>query len=363
MRMIDNSSLLFRKCRLASWYMRILLPAALLSACSSVPLQPSQPAPVARPAPVTASPQQETLLALAAFQGRLDRVSGPLLVSNATLCRGHARKLLGFSAKNKYSYSEELAQAVQATFGFGERLQVTNVLAGSGAARAGIRRGDILIAAGDKEIPQGPNAERQTAAILTPMVQGRTDIKLTVSRDNANIALDVPLTPSCGFSIELGNADHVNAYGDGRRIAVTRGMLNFAQTDDEVAYVIAKEMAHNIFGHAAKQRMQATMNGIIDNLVRVNPDLDTMTGTAGVIPYSLEFDSEADRLALYMVARAGYRTDQASAFWQRLASQYPASVLNGHTAIHPATAARLSAISKAAAEIRSKQAAKRPLVP
>ncbi len=341
-----------------------LLPAVLLTACT-VPLQPGQPTPVIVVSPATAppSPQQEALRTLATLQNRLDRVAAPLLVNNAALCKSHSRKLLGFSAKNRYSYSAELAGLVQQTFGFDERLQVTNVLAGSGAARVGVQRGDILIAAEGKEIAQGENAERQAAVILAPLVQGRSNVKLTVARNNANLTLDIPLTSSCGFSIDLGNADHVNAYADGRRIVITRGMLNFAQSDDEVAYVLAKEMAHNVFAHAPKQRMNATMGGIIDNLIRVNPDLSTMTGMAGVKPYSQEFDAEADRLALYMVARAGYRIENVSSFWQRLANQYPASVLNAYTAIHPATAVRLAAIDKAATEIQSRQSARRPLLP
>lgn len=341
----------------------LLLAAALLSACT-VPIQPSQPAAIPSTAPVIATTtQQQALRNIAHLQNRIDRVAGPLLVNNADLCKGHARKLLGFSAKNKYSYSAELANLTQQTFGFDERLQVTNVLAGSGAARVGVLPGDILIAADDKPLPASENAERQAAALLAPLVQNRPQIKLTVSRNNATTNLVIPLTLSCAFRIELGNADNVNAYADGRRIAVTRGMLNFAQSDEELAFVIAKEMAHNVFGHAAKQRMAATMGGIIDNLVRVNPDLSMMNGMGGVLPYAEQADAEADRLAMYMVARAGYRIDQAASFWQRLASQHPASILNGYTAIHPATPARLAAIDKAAAEIRARQSAKRPLLP
>ena len=51
------------------------------------------------------------------------------------------------------------------------------------------------------------------------------------------------------------------------------------------------------------------------------------------------------------------------AFWQRLAGQYPATVLNGYTATHPAVTYRLSVIDKTIAEIKAKQAAKKPLVP
>ena len=347
-------------CRIAT----LLLPAALLTACAVPPQQPAQPTPVIGGVPAAPGvTQQQALRAMAEAQSRIDRITGPLLVNNAPLCKSHSYKLLGFSAKNRYSYSAELADTVQQTFGYGERLQVTTVLGGSGAERVGVLRGDVLLAAENKEIPPGENAERQAAAVLGPLVRGRSLVKLTIERNGAPMSLVVPLTQSCGFSVDLGNADHVNAYADGRRIAITRGMLNFAQSEQELAYVIAREMAHNILGHAGKQRMNATMGGIIDNLIRVSPDLETMTGRSGVIPFPAALDTEADRLGLYLAARAGFGVDAAAAFWQRLAERHPAAVANGYTATHPDNGARLAMLQKTAEEIRAKQAAKRPLLP
>jgi beta-barrel assembly-enhancing protease len=71
----------------------------------------------------------------------------------------------------------------------------------------------------------------------------------------------------------------------------------------------------------------------------------------------------ADKLSLYMLARAGYDISQAAPFWRRMASQYPATMLNGYTAIHPATAYRISAIEKSMKDIKAKQAGKRALLP
>ncbi|RJG07864.1 peptidase M48 [Noviherbaspirillum cavernae] len=349
-----------------------LVPAALLlSACATVELPPSRPAPgaaaePARPAPdpaQIATPEEQALRSLVSLQDRLYRVAAPLLVSNPDLCRSNARNLLGFTAKNMYSYTGEYAAAAKTAFGMNDHLKVMGVLAGSGAARAGMRRGDDLISIEDKTMPTGPNAERQAATILAPLVSGRSNVKLTVMRDGRNVAMVVPLTYACAFGIELGNTDNIIAYGDGHRVLITRGMLNFTRTDDEVAYVMAKEMAHNALSHASRQRMSATVGGIIDNLIRIRPDMSTMGGMAGVKPMPQELDAAADKLSLYMLARAGYSIDGASAFWQRLAGQYPASVLNGYTALHPATAYRVSVMDKTVAEIKAKQAARKPLFP
>lgn len=309
------------------------------------------------------SPEDEVLRQLVTLQDRLDRVAAPLLVNNPELCKGNARRLLGFTAKTKYSYSAELTVAAQKLFQLDERLKVTGVLPGSGAARVGVTPGDGLVAVDDKPLPQGPNAERLAAAILAPMVNGRNKVNLTVLRNGKTVVLDVPLTLACAFRVELGNIDTVNAYDDGHRVLITRGMLKFVKSDAELSYVLARELAHNALAHPVRLRSVATNAGVIDNLIRIKPDLATMTGTAGIKPYSQEIDAAADMTALYMIARAGYPIDGVNGFWQRLATQYPASVLNGYTALHPSTAFRIAAIDRTVAEIKSKQTNGKTLLP
>jgi hypothetical protein len=300
---------------------------------------------------------------MVALQDRLYKVAGPLLINNADLCKEHARNLLGFTAKNKFSYPGEYADAAQAVLGYGDRLQVSTVLAGSGAARADLRKGDGLIAAEGQPLPVGPDAETDAAGVLGPLVGKRSTLQMTIARGLGNQVLNVPITRACAFRVELGNADNVNSYADGQRLMLTRGMIDFAQTDAAIAYVMAKDMAHNILGHADQQRSMATLGSIIDNLVAVQPDLTMLVGSAGVKAMPRGPDAQADRLAIYLLARAGYNIDQAAAFWRRLASQYPATVLNGHTANHPATAYRISAINKAVAEVKAKWASGKPLLP
>ena len=345
-----------------------IVPAALLAACVTPQEQTlsdkttqTVTAPMAVKAPVL-TPDQIALRALTAQQDRLYNVAAPLLTSNAPLCRGNARNLLGFTAKNKYSYPTEFVAAAQA-LGFDDRLQVTGVLPGSGAAKSGVQRGDVLLAVADKPLQQGADAERQAANLLGPLVTGRAPIKLTVMRNKAQQNVIVPLTLACAFSIELGNADNVNTYADGRRVLITRGMMNFARSDEELAYLIAKDMAHNSLGHAIRQRMVATTGSVIDNLMRAQPDATATAGTGGIRPYPQDLDAAADNLALYMLVRAGYGIDGYAPFWQRLATQYPASVPSGYTALHPATAYRLTMIDKATQTLKAKQAAGKPLTP
>lgn len=345
--------------------------ALLLSACGTqAPFRQSGiPGVVAQtPQGVPVSPQvaaaAETLARMAALQDRLYRVASPLLIDNADLCKRQARNLLGFTAKNRYSYPGIYNEAAQVAFRMDERLQVTSVLAGSGAARAGLRLGDDLVAAGGKPLPTGPGATGKLGAVFSPLLAAAPVLPLSVERDGRPRDLSIPVTRACAYGIELGNADNVNAYADGSRIMVTRGMIAATGSDTELAYVLARTMAHNILEHAKAQRNSATIDSVIESLLlRANPDLSMLNGSAGIKAMPSNMDAAADRLGVFLLARAGYDIDGVATFWKRFTAATPVTVANGHTANHPSIAARLTAIELAVQDVKAKQAAKRPLVP
>lgn len=74
-------------------------------------------------------------------------------------------------------------------------------------------------------------------------------------------------------------------------------------------------------------------------------------------------DATADKLALYLLIRAGVAIDEAPAFWQRLARAQPATIPHGHTALHPSTSYRVSVIRAVTASIKQRQLNDLPLVP
>jgi hypothetical protein len=356
--------------RPAALAVSVFATALLISGCATqAPQQTGATPRVVERTPESAglNPQMaaaaDTLTKMADLQNRLYKVASPLLIHNAELCKGQARNLLGFTAKNRWSYPGDYNEAAHLAFGMDERLQVTSVLAGSGAAKAGLQTGDVLLAAAGKPLPTGQHALSQAGAVFNRIAASQASLPLTVERHNSERQVAIPVTRACAFAIELGNADNINAYADGSRVLVTRGMINATRNDDELAFVLARTMAHNMLGHAAAQRNNATIGSIIDNLKSITPDTSMLIGSGGIKAMPPELDAAADRLGLYLAARAGYEIDNADNFWKRLNETYPATVLNGYNANHPAIAARLAAIEKAQGEIKAKKSAKKPLVP
>lgn len=338
----------------------LLVLSALLTSCATVSVK-SPPAVAEKK--VQPSQNESVLSLLIAQQDRIYRVAAPLMVKNAPLCRTLARPLLGFTAKNRYSYPAELSPAAESLLKLDERLRVMQVLDGSGAMRAGIRPGDILQSIQDQPLPLGARAESEAARLLAPLLRNSTDVTVLVLREERPIHLTIPLTAACAFSMEIGHAPQANAYSDGRRIMITRGMLDFLGSDQELAVILAREMAHNVLQHAAAQQMTASTASVIDALLPLQPDAAALASRGGLRPMPAKADQEADRLAMYLLARSGYDPAVTDRTMERLAQAYPASQPNTYTALHPWTSERRHSIQTTLNEIRQKQTSKNPLLP
>lgn len=334
----------------------------LLAGCASLTQPPTPSSPSAPSSSAPSSVTEQQLDALVARQDRVYQIIAPLITKNAVLCKTAARPLLGFTAKNKYSFPAELRAAAESRLKLGEGLQVMQVLDGSGALRAGVRRGDVLESIGGQPLPQSSQAETEAARLIAPMLKNVTEVDITVRRSGKPLSLRVPLTTACAFTVDIGNAPQVNAYADDRRILVTTGMLD-ALSDQELAVILAREIAHNVQQHARSMQLRATLSGVIDALLVPRTDPAAFAGSAGVRPMEEKLDQEADRIAQYMLARAGLDPALAIGTLEQLAQRHPATVTNGYTARHPWTNERAALMRSTLAEIRQKQAAKKVLVP
>ena len=354
----------------------LALMAALLSACATVaPEAPAladldaptpaiavplvAPAPKVAPARASAS-QLRDLQSWAQQQKRLYQVAAPLLMSNAALCKRSARNVAAFVVKTRYSYSEDMVAAAKSAFGLGEQPQVMLLFSDSDAVTSGLLEGDVLLAVGDVKIAPGPNAERDANKLLDAAAQkARAPLTLTIRRLGALMTVNLGVTRACAFTIELGDTDVANSYTDGRRVMVTRGMLDVVRSDDELAYVLAKEIAQAALVRTAAPGMRAMMDRLTLSalLPGANSRLPSIT------PYVPVTDATADKLALFMLINAGIAIDEIPAFWQRVANQYPSSITNGHTALHPSTSYRVSVIRAVTASIKQRQLNDLPLVP
>jgi predicted Zn-dependent protease len=141
----------------------------------------------------------------------------------------------------------------------------------------------------------------------------------------------------------------VNAWCmPGGKVAVYTGLLPVTQSEAGLAVVMGHEIAHAIANHGnerVSQGLLQQMGGMaLSVALSTNPSATNqifmaaygLGTTVGImLPYSRTHESEADRIGLILMARAGYDPREAIPFWQRMnksGGSRPPELLSTHPA-------------------------------
>jgi predicted Zn-dependent protease len=173
------------------------------------------------------------------------------------------------------------------------------------------------------------------------------------------LSSDRPLTYR-GYHFALLDSDEVNALAcPGGTILITRGMINRARNEEELAAILAHEVAHvnHKDGANSIQRsrwVQAVAalgadatrqlgRGELDQLASLfQGSVGDVVKTLVVNGYSRTQELAADRSAMIFMARVGYDPNSLTDYLGRLAKEQGAGAHGGFFATHPGMAARLA---------------------
>lgn len=141
----------------------------------------------------------------------------------------------------------------------------------------------------------------------------------------------------------------VNAWCmPGGKVAVYTGLLPIAQDENGLAVVMGHEVAHAIAKHGNERMSQgllaqfgaiglslalARSPGLTSDIFMQAYGVGTQVGF--LLPYSRLHESEADRIGLVLMAKAGYDPRGAVALWQRMSAKggsRPPEFLSSHPA-------------------------------
>jgi len=143
----------------------------------------------------------------------------------------------------------------------------------------------------------------------------------------------------------------INAFAlPGGKIGVYTGILKVAQTDAGLATVMSHEVGHATARHGGERITAGLLSqigavGLAAALGSSGMDPNVSYGimqaygvgvtVGGILPFSRTQESEADRIGLIYMARAGYDPRESVLFWQRMAaatknSQRPPEFLSTH---------------------------------
>ena len=306
------------------------LLGALLAGCAGLDTHLPD---IAAPA-LAAETEHQEMEALRKFEtdtAVLLNAGWPVLTANAPLCP-KTRAAIGVKTHSLKAYSKRLKPAAKRVLAADETPRIFHIADGSPAARAGFKRGDVIL--DDQGKPARLNGKTWDAIL--------SDKAVNIRRGDSEMTLTVEPVQACNYNLRLTNSTAINAYADGRNLTITTGMMDFAESDSELALIVGHELAHNTMGHIRKS---------ITNFIV----------SFGGTRYTRPFESEADYVGLYYLTRAGYSPQGVEAFWQRLATLAPRSINRAKT--HPTFPDRYLRIQAAREEVLAKQKNGTPLIP
>lgn len=299
-------------------------------------------------------------------QGRLYTVGGPILEAGLPLCMDRRDWSIGAFVVNKHDFPENMRETAITTYGLGDALQVLLVFEDQPAARAGLKKGDVIVAVNGKEAPVGPEASTSLDRMLEEEIGEKgADFTLKINRGGQSEQVTIDPVERCDYPLMLSESNEINAFADGNAIYITQGMMDFTNNNDELALVIAHELAHNNMRHISSKRLNAVGGFLVDLFVAALTGVNTQGAftKAAANAYSQEFEQEADYVGLYMMARAGRDIEDAPLFWRRMGARNPDSIEKDFLGTHPSSPERFVLLEETIEEIKMKQSNDEDLMP
>jgi membrane-associated protease RseP (regulator of RpoE activity) len=291
---------------------------------------------------------QDSLRALQRDDQRVADTSWRIASRNADTCP-KLWAALGVSLHHVSQYEPAYRAAAQAAFGLDDSYpSLLAVAEGSPASAAGLKPNDTVRAVNGADLADKSREQKRAAsydavsaamAALEALPEQRAAI---LSIERGGQGLEVSVTPQnvCRSRVELAPGNAINANANGLVAQISGRLVDWVGSDDELALVIAHEMAHNLLDHPKRLNEKSALSGLATSL-----------GLSGKAQRQMEL--EADRVGILMAAGAGYNYKIAPDFWARLNSNSPlASFL---ATSHPTTRTRRENAQRVVDELNAKQ--------
>lgn len=200
------------------------------------------------------------------------------------------------------------------------------------------------------------NKEQKLGKKLSEDIEKKHDLvedsqKNLLIRQIGNKLAKVSELKGMSYHFKILNIEGPNAFSiPGGYVYVTYDLFDFIQSDDELAGILAHEIAHVIHNHALKQtrdNTKFTLLTILAVLLTGEPDvgvLGKLTTITLLNQYSRKYEEEADLTATDLLIKTGYNPVGFLTFLERLYARemFKPEVNLGIFQTHPETEDRIN---------------------
>lgn len=155
------------------------------------------------------------------------------------------------------------------------------------------------------------------------------------------------------WEVHIIQAETMNAYVmPGGKIVFYSGIIdNLKLTDAEIAAIMGHEMAHALREHSREKLSRSMATGGVISIASAAFGLSAgqaqvaqLAGDVGLsLPHSRTQESEADKIGLELMARAGYNPNAAVSLWQKMQAKSGSSGPQ-FLSTHPSSSNRIKQI-------------------
>ena len=164
----------------------------------------------------------------------------------------------------------------------------------------------------------------------------------------------IPERPRIKFVL-VPNESSINAGATFGQVMVTGGMMEFVQSDDELAMILGHELAHITQGHVTRgafSNMALGVGAVIADILV--PSSGQLAGTVGQLflnRYNQGQEREADEVGLRYAFNAGFDPSAGPQVMGRMAREVPQTASSGFFSSHPGSIERAEALRRLAATL------------
>ncbi len=265
------------------------------------------------------SPSSAAALSLRSFaeqELRLATIAYGISTATATECRD-PQMVTGLLLHDLSAYDPSVRRPVSRAFSLTAGIGVIQIVPGSAADRAGLQIDDEILSVGDVSaedsaaITQPRKSYRRLEQFARDLEVSLRDGPVRLKLRRGGVVVQTTLTPElgCGGEISLLRSRRVNAWSDGDHVVVTTPMMKLARSNDELAFIVAHEMAHNILGHSSH----------------------SSGGVFGLRLGGKRQELAADYLAVWLMTNGGYKAEGGinllrsvrQRYWWRISLDHP----------------------------------------